>query len=27
MVDKRCILGKVYAIILPLSRIGWVNHG
>ncbi|NLO48402.1 MAG: signal peptidase I [Clostridiales bacterium] len=27
MVDTRCILGKVYAIILPLSRIGWVSHG
>ncbi len=27
MVDKRCVLGKVYAIILPLSRIGWVTHG
>lgn len=27
LVDRRCILGKVYAVILPLSRLGWVNHG
>lgn len=27
MVDKRYVLGKVYAIILPLSRIRWVDHG
>lgn len=26
MVDTRCILGKVYAIISPLARIGLVSH-
>jgi signal peptidase I len=27
MVDKRYVLGKVYTIILPLSRMRWVAHG
>jgi signal peptidase I len=27
MVDQRCVLGKVYAVILPLSRLGLVTHG
>lgn len=27
IVDKRYVLGKVYAVILPLSRFGLVDHG